>query len=471
MLSFDIATVYLVIGLLYLVLPATVWLILARLRSQSAALWCLGGGLFGLSLILFALRKGLPPWLTYSVANYCLWTGNLLMLYALRLQLGKVWRASYMALFVVVCAGLFELFRQVLQIPALRFGWSIIVLLGMYLAIVSTSLEISRTQKLQSPKWLLVVYVLTVLILSVRLVRVFVGLTPADVSGGGIDGVLTVTVGLLISVIGNFSFVSIFLERASKTNQLQAAQKAREEESQKLGAQIAQLERQRTFGVMSYSFAHELSQPLTAVLMDVQSAKNSLARSDPKLDEVQQSLDDIEHSTLRTVQLIERIRAFVRPSENVFELVDLVRLVKDARQLLAYERRKLNVNFSFEIEDADLRVEGDRVQLSQIVMNVYRNAMQAMQDQVEKDIHVTLERDGNHVVLRVRDSGPGLSTDIKDLVGTPFMTTKSEGMGVGFSISRMIAENHGGRLTISNVVEGRGAVVELNLPAASPARA
>jgi C4-dicarboxylate-specific signal transduction histidine kinase len=107
---------------------------------------------------------------------------------------------------------------------------------------------------------------------------------------------------------------------------------------------------------------------------------------------------------------------------------------------------------------------GDKVQLSQIVLNVYRNAIQAMSDEKIRAINVSLEHDEQRVVLRVHDSGPGLSESLRDQVGHPFVTTKSDGLGVGLSISKTIAEMHSGSLTIANAVGG-GALVELNLPA------
>jgi C4-dicarboxylate-specific signal transduction histidine kinase len=104
------------------------------------------------------------------------------------------------------------------------------------------------------------------------------------------------------------------------------------------------------------------------------------------------------------------------------------------------------------------------VQLSQIVLNVYRNAIQAMSTEKVRRITVSLERDPQRVVLRVRDSGPGLNESLRDHVGHPFVTTKDDGLGVGLSISKTIAKMHSGSLTITNAVGG-GALVELNLPA------
>jgi C4-dicarboxylate-specific signal transduction histidine kinase len=285
------------------------------------------------------------------------------------------------------------------------------------------------------------------------------------VVANGIDSVLTVLTGLLISVLGNFAFVAMFLERSTKAQLKATAERARQEESARLGEQIAQLERQRTLGAMSASFAHELSQPLTAILMDAQAVKTSVAKGESNSKEILESIQEIEYSTNRTVKLVERIRNFIRPAKTDYEFVEIKTLLDDVAHLLAYEIREQKVQFEIDVEDAPCLVHTVRVQLSQIVLNVYRNAMQAMAPNVSKKMYVTLERADERVVLRVRDTGPGVSAEMKPVVGAAFVSSKEDGLGVGLSISKTIAEMHSGSLAISNAVDG-GAIVELNLPMA-----
>jgi C4-dicarboxylate-specific signal transduction histidine kinase len=293
------------------------------------------------------------------------------------------------------------------------------------------------------------------------------GLVDPDAVAQGLDSFLTILGGLHISILGSFAFIGMYLELARQREMKATAERARQEEGARLSGQIAQLERQRTLGMMSASFAHELSQPLTAILMDAQAMKTSLASKDFKTDEILESIKDIEHSTHRTVKLVERIRNFIRPAQFDYVSVDLKTLLNDVAQLLAYEIRTQHILFEFDVEDDECLVFGDHVQLSQIVLNVYRNAMQAMVNSADKKIHVSLEHNGERVVLRVRDSGPGIAEDFKNSVGQPFVTSKEDGLGVGLSISSTIAEMHGGSLHIANAVNG-GAIVELNLPVLNP---
>ena len=463
-----VPTIYLFVGVLYLLLPATVWLVLSGQRARPAVYWCLGGELAGLGLVTIGFRSSLPSWLGYSLANNALWIGNMLLIYAIGQMLSYRFKAKWFVIMWLVFALVFEFFQNVLHNAHARFVWTSSVLIVLLLTLGYLSSRLSQIEGVRSARWLSLAYLLGASFLAVRLVRViFMGATPEAIAGE-LDSVLIVSAGLVTAVFGNFSFIAVFLERTSHQLLRVSQERARKEEADRLGEQIAQLERQRTLGAMSASFAHELSQPLTAILMDAQNAKYALqegASGDPI---IQRSVQEIENSATRVVALVNRIRNFIRPSPVSREPVDLQELAREVPQLLAHDIRREGVGFDFEFEAGHWVILGDRVQLSQILLNVYRNAIQAMADSAHKKIRVIGEVGESGVVLRIQDSGPGLDDELKGKVGTPFMTSKSDGLGVGFSISRAIAESHGGHLSISNA-QGGGAVVELGLPLTPPA--
>jgi signal transduction histidine kinase len=463
-----VPTIYLFVGALYLLLPATVWLVLSGQRSSAAAYWCLGGEFVGVGLVLFGLRSTLPGWATYSLGNYTLWAGNLLLIYAVGEMLSYRYSRRWFVAAWVVFALIFEFFRLVLQSPELRFLWTSTLIVSMMVVLGYLSSQLGRIEGVRSARWLSRTYWAGVVILLVRICRVvFMGATTEAI-GGELDSVLIVSAGLVTALFGNFAFVAVFLERAShRLLQVSQAQ-ARQEEADRLGEQIAQLERQRTLGAMSASFAHELSQPLTAILMDAQNVKLALQDGTINTVEAQRSVNEIESSANRVVTLVNRIRNFIRPSPVTREPVDMQELVKEVLELLIYDIRREGVTFDFDFEAGNWVIQGDRVQLSQILLNVYRNAIQAMAQSTPKKIRVIGELTAEQVVIRIQDTGPGLSDDFKGKVGTPFITSKLDGLGVGFSISKAIAENHGGHLSISNA-QGGGAVVELGLPITPPA--
>ena len=464
MTLYHIPTVYLVLSFLYILLPIAVWLALNNQKSKTILLWCAGGELLAIGLLLIGLRANVPSWISYTLANGLCWLAILIQAMALRGMLKQPSRFGYGVIAVTCWLLVFEYFRLVLENSHLRFAWALWFFIAGFAHIAQLARRISVNLGLKNARLLFVVYSAAAVVLCIRFVRVIFGYTEPDAMAQGADTFLIVVSGVLVSVLGSFAFVGMFIERASQREMLATAERVRQEEATRLGEQIAHLERQRTLGTMSYAFAHELSQPLTAILMDTQAIKSSLANHPLNVHEIHESIADVERSANRTVQLVERIRSFVRPNYGDYEDVDMKLLVRDVQHLLSYDIRNQNVQFEWDFGESDCLVNGDKIQLSQIVLNVYRNAIQAMASTDVRKISVSLDCEDQRVVLHVHDSGTGLDDAVKNQVGQPFVTTKREGLGVGLSISKTIAELHLGSLTIANAVDG-GALVELNLPA------
>jgi signal transduction histidine kinase len=462
-----ILTVFLILGFLYVMLPVAVWLALSnQLSKTTVVLWCIGAELLAVGLVLFGLRPVIPAWVSYPFANAIAWTGILIQALALRHALNlKSWRPAPLVFAVAVGAAVFEYFRVVSVNSYLRFSWSLLFFISVFAYIAHLAWRIGRAEDLKSGRLLAMVYSVASALVAFRLLSVFIGSTEPDVVAQGLDSLLVPLSGFVSCVLGAFAFTGMFFERANK-NELRATEaRVRQEESFRLSDQISQLERQRTLGAMSYSFAHEFSQPMTAILMDAHTIKDHLSSSQVNVTAIHESIDDIERNANRTAQLIDRIRNFIRPTHGDFERVDMKLLIEDVLQLLSHDIRAQHVVFEWDIDPEACIVVGDKVQLSQIVLNVYRNAIQALAQGVVKKIYVSLETQNQRVVLRVRDTGAGLDDALQHQVGEPFVTTKKDGLGVGLSISKTIAEKHNASLSIANALEG-GAIVELNLPAA-----
>jgi len=224
-------------------------------------------------------------------------------------------------------------------------------------------------------------------------------------------------------------------------------------------------------GELAASLGHELNQPLTAILTNAQVAKRGLQSGRFDTGQHTEFLDKIVHNTQRASQIIERIRSFIRPSASRSEPVDLNLIVREVAGLVADEARSTKVRFVFSNNTEQMLVTGDSIQLSQIVLNAFRNAIEALKHTTQREIRVSCRYSNARVILRIRDTGPGLTPEALEQAGTPFFTTKTTGLGMGISISRSIAMQHGGTLILSNAdtQSGGGAIVELNLPALSEA--
>ena len=230
--------------------------------------------------------------------------------------------------------------------------------------------------------------------------------------------------------------------------------------------QIAQLDRQRSLGLMSASLGHELNQPLTAILTNAQVAKRGLQSGRIDTQQCDEFIDRIIKNTRRASQIIEKIRSFVRPDVVKKQPIDLLRVVQESKDMIDLEAKRQKVDIQIASAPSPILIQGDSIQLSQVLLNLYRNAIEALQQVEKRSIVVELDQDGHQAHLRIRDSGPGFSEEALQKVGSPFFSTKADGLGMGLSISQNIIEQHNGHVDIKNNPEG-GACFDIFLPLAA----
>lgn len=237
--------------------------------------------------------------------------------------------------------------------------------------------------------------------------------------------------------------------------------------------ELAHVTRVSTMGELAASLAHELNQPLTAILSNAQAAQRFMATAPVELSEVREILRDIVQDNKRASEVIRRIRGLVKKGDREISSIDTAVVIREVVVLLHSDAIVRGVRVSLNI-DANLpTVRGDKVQLQQVMLNLLLNAFDAIDGGPPGDraviVFITLE-DPKTVRVAVRDRGPGLSSDLLAMVFKPFFTSKSEGLGLGLSISRSIIEMHGGRLWAENNPD-RGATFYFTLPVAEATRA
>ena len=460
----NLAIAITLIGLLYLPMPIMAWSVLAASRTLSVTHWCIGGGLFGVGVLLVGLRFYLPEWLSFTLANACVMWGNLLRIQAFKLELKRPWPTYRWVLWLVVYMAVYEWFRLEVESPFFRFGWGFGMLALCFAELARLSWRLAQTESSRSARWFALVHVAAVAVVVVRVLLTGLGISRPSPVAADIDAMVTTVMVLLTTVLGNFAFVGIFAERSTAKEVVLAQEQAQQLAHSRWRGQIAQLDRQRSLGAMSASISHELNQPLAAILLDANMVQQGLASGALTPSQLHENINAIEQNTLRAGQIIQRIRNFIQPAPETYERVDLAILAVEVADLLATEARSHQVRFVFERAHALAPVMGDRIQLSQIVLNLYRNAVQAMAAAPQRVITVDVRNQGEQVVLRITDSGMGFSPQVLAHMGTEFFTTKPEGLGLGIMISRSIAEQHGGTLTFANAAQG-GAVATLALPA------
>jgi C4-dicarboxylate-specific signal transduction histidine kinase len=232
--------------------------------------------------------------------------------------------------------------------------------------------------------------------------------------------------------------------------------------------EIAHLMRVSMLGELSGGLAHELTQPLTAILSNAQAGKILLAKGSKNLAEIGNIFDDIITEDDRAGEVIHRLRGLLKKGEVKYEAVDMNELIASTLRLLHSELidRRMSVNSE---PAADLaQVRGDLVQLQQILLNLFMNAMDAMDGvaPARRVISVTTAAaEEGGVEVRIADYGTGLPPSQEQNVFQPFFTTKKRGLGLGLSICASIVKLHGGTLSLqNNVSEGATAIFRLPPP-------
>jgi PAS domain S-box-containing protein len=231
--------------------------------------------------------------------------------------------------------------------------------------------------------------------------------------------------------------------------------------------ELAHVARISTMGELAASLAHELNQPLTAILSNAQAAQRFLAADPADIGEVRAILRDIVEDDSRAGEVIRRVRELVRKGDLDVVPLELAEVVRDVVLLLHSDAILHNVHIVLEMTPDAPKILGDRVQLQQVMLNLLLNAFQAMKDSPMSERQVTIRSrfdKGNAMIISVRDCGVGLKDDQLEKMFQPFYTTKSDGLGMGLAISRSIIEGHGGRLWAQNNPD-RGATLYFSVPA------
>ena len=257
-----------------------------------------------------------------------------------------------------------------------------------------------------------------------------------------------------------------FVLDLSERKRAEAEARESERHVREMQMELAHANRVATMGQLTASIAHEVNQPIAATATNAQAALRWLAARPPNLEEVRQALDHIVKDASRAGDVIGRIREIIKKAPSRKDRVDINEAIREVIELTRGEAAKHGAAVQTAFGEALPLIEGDRVQLQQVVLNLIVNAVQAMGAVAERprELFITTARaEPNGVLVTVKDSGPGLAPSNLEQLFAPFYTTKADGLGMGLSICRSIIEAHGGRLWVT-ANQPRGAIFSFTLP-------
>ena len=245
-----------------------------------------------------------------------------------------------------------------------------------------------------------------------------------------------------------------------------SSQRVAEQRARALEARLSQVGRFNLMGEMAAGIAHEINQPLSAIATYAQAAKRVLERDRPEMHQVIDVCKKIDEQALRAGRVLENLRKFIRKQEILAEPIDVNRAVADVMNLIEADAHAEGIRVAATYATGLPAVRANAVQLQQVVLNLTRNAVDAMRDALGKDrgIAIATERgETGGVKINVADHGPGVSRQLGENIFHPFVTTKRDGLGVGLAISRTIVQSYRGSLSYRDNPEG-GAIFVVELP-------
>jgi len=256
---------------------------------------------------------------------------------------------------------------------------------------------------------------------------------------------------------GVSGYVVVIFDIADRVHSREADRRHREE--------LAHVTRVATMGELAASIAHELNQPLTAVVTNAQAARRFLAATPPDIAEIDDALEDIAVGAKRAADVIRRMRDLLRKGEHRVEVVDIASLIEETVEMLRSDAIARKVSVAVDCA-ADLPTcFGDPIQLKQVILNLMVNAFDVASegDGGPGALVITASASDGQVLITFTDNGPGLPDDLDQDLFAPFVSSKPDGLGMGLTISRTLVEAHGGQLIAEDNPDG-GASFRVLLP-------
>lgn len=465
-LSLDNSTLLLVAGTLYLLLPLSIWLILRMPRERAPLIWCVGGMLGGMGLLLMGARGQIHDLLSYAVGHPLLALGAWLVAQSLRMDTGRAWSWWLIGLGTLAYAAVLALLLPYASAPTIGVVIRL-VNLGVLVLLIWAAWQVGQSEKSRNALTIAVVYGLQACGVLSNLISASMGSSDILIAASGPVGVVVNLLTLIVALVASMAYLGLALDRVERSQLSVARQAARTQQWQERRRALVHLDRERLLSMLTDSLGHAMTQPLTAALLQVETQLWALRQAPLNVARLQNGLEYLVSELRRTGETIERIRHLLRSTPTQGKPVDMTAVLRQVDLLLRQEAINRRTVLQFPARMPPVWVLGDELQLSQALLQLVRNAIEAVQGAAERRVSVTLESKLEQVRLYVSDSGPGLP---KEVLLREFAQTAQHAhslQGIGLFVVESIARQHHGSLLLDNP-GSCGAVVTLVLPCHHP---
>mgnify|MGYP000025795123 CR=1 FL=1 len=433
-------------------LPIVIWVLMGNRRSAGTHSWCLGQWILAGWFLLLGIQGelgGIESRTGFIAINLSFF----FCAHALQRELGKKADIKILVFILIAAYICFELTNQyggqVLRIALIQFVYATWL---CYLSFLAFS--IYKKKNINNAKWLAYTYLpalvgmLQLSSLHDNYANAFYALTHEHIVLCSL---------LLTAVISQFVYLAMAFEinaadaltaRAMKNDPLAGDS----QEKNHLLSQIARSDRQKVLSELTPYLAHEISQPVSTILLEAQSTERILLQSPSANPDLLSAAKRITLSAQVASRILGNIRSFIKPTAGEPIPVDLVELIAKAYELISAYAKKSDVDFLFSTSPKRIMILGDPVPLTQVLINLYRNSIDACKTSSARIVYVSAGIDNERPCIEIRDTGPGF-TDPSS-AGTAYLTTKENGLGLGLAISKSIILEHNGEMQFSNNEEG-----------------
>lgn len=465
----DLATSYRINALLYLLMSLTTWLVLGRPTLWPVRVWCAAGVLAGVSVWLITLRGAIDDVWTYLVAQPMLLASYLTYAQSMRMDLARPWPWRALAAVVLAYGLVLVIGFEHRQTPAMAVLVRVCNSAAL-LALTLSALALVRHERSRNAVFMVAGFGLFTLAMLVNAVLTWWGQAVLHAMQQWIVSHVMGLVSLLTILMAYMGYLGLALDRARVAN-LTLRQAQWQAQQWRAQAQaLTLLDRQRTLAVLANSLGHDILQPLTAARLNVQLSRRMVASACDEPAAVQQVLAQTVEGLRQSADRVGRIRNFLHPGSHARERLLLQAVIEDVHKLLRQELMYRRIDLQLVLPAQDVVVQAQALPMTQALLQVLRNAMQAVQGQptAQSRIRVTLQASASEACIEVSDSGPGLPEHLR---AQPLADTQPSvnGLGgLGLYMTRSILQTFDGDLALGTDPVGGGACVRLVLPLAAP---
>ena len=460
----DVFTTLTMMVSISITVPIVAWVAVGAPRSGGGVYWFLAALFGGVGIGVALIRPSLSfvhPFILDQITNFGVFLAVLLRWRAMEEQLGKPCPWSRVGRDLAVFGAVLSVF-YLLELDIARS-----VFLSLLYSYVAWKLfAASRALYREMPTLavgLCVVFALMLMVSFSGTALFSLQGEPFRALGPGHLVNATALISFGASVLTNFVWVGVVSYRNNEAREQALLEVEREQRRAQVSRELARVEAKSSIEVLSTGLAHELGQPLAAMLTTAQLCRRMV--DDGRVDNRAASalLDSILSSVTRATAIIEKTRITHLPAAPSASLSDVAEIIEQTVALEAPDAAAIGAQVSFNFAAMPLRARIDPVHLSQVLANVLRNAVQALRDSPVRQIFIKAEPAGKSILITVTDTGPGISTAVLERVGSLFFTTRQEGLGMGLAVSREILAGCGGTLQLQNAETG-GLRVTLEVP-------